>query len=666
MKGYSQLTYRSYQIGPGTRSVNLVLTVMMFLTCFMATAQNRPADHMGHVFVTNDFEDDKSNEIFIKWFADKLYYPDGFDVFRATGNSNRWEKINDRRIHPATAVRPYIAENNPDLEALLKLMNDTPYEEFQNGMQKVIIALKAMYSNEVAETIGIFFRDKTAKLNATYKYKVHGFTGRSYELIGISGLVTCGHYKKPDPPREVVVQRVKGEVHFNWKPEQERYYGVNVYRQQIHKTWDKITPQPRAIREYVDNKGELVYPDVFYKDQNVVDSLEYLYILSGVDYFGHETTFTDEFRIAGRDFTPPATPHSILIDIALMKPDLSWQYDSTESCAGFNVYRKGAGVEKEFEKVNAQIIPATARSFTDNEVSGGGYYYRVAAIDEAGNEQSSGLSFIEVRDVIAPPSPENVTLESDTGMVILNWDPVPAPDLKGYFVYRALHHDVKGSTDFVVVNKEPVTATKFIDRLPKNARNRFVYGVAAEDTLFNRSEISEPARVQLPDIAPPQAPFIKTVKINEDNSVSVEWLVNPELDLKGYHIYKADTNMLSEFRKQNTSIYPPESYRYTDRNLISGKTYYYYVVSEDENGNLSEISNIYNLRMPEVSSGVHEGTLDRVQLAFNKRKTQVELNWPKGEEFRGYVVYRGANSDHLVPISGLLKSNSFTDIDLVS
>ncbi|MEM8568409.1 MAG: hypothetical protein AAGF85_18255, partial [Bacteroidota bacterium] len=579
---------------------------------------------------------------------------------------NRWEKINDRRIQPATAVRPFVAENNPDLEPLLKLINGTPYDEFQNGMQKVIIALKAMYSNDVAETIGIFHRDKTAKLNSTYRYKVHGFTGSNYEIVGISEPIKCGFYLKPDPPQDVVVQRVKGEVHFNWKPEQERYYGINVYRQQVHKEWEKITPQPRAIREYVDNNGELVYPDIFYKDQTVIDSLEYLYLLAAVDYFGQESTFTDEYRFAAQDFTPPATPHSILIDVTNMKPLLSWQYDSTEDVSGFNIYRRGTAEGQEFERVNSDVVPQDSRSFTDNEVTGGGYYYKVAAIDEAGNEQLSGLSFIEVRDVIAPPVPQNLTVTSDTGKVILSWDRVKTPDLKGYFVYRALHHDVKKATDFVVVNKDPIVSTRFVDELPKNARNKFVYSVAAEDTLFNRSEMSPPSRIQLPDIAPPQAPFIKSVKINEDNSLSVEWLVNPELDLKGYHVYRADSNYLAAFDRQNTNIYPPESYRYTDRSVTVGKSYYYYVISEDENGNLSERSNIYNVRMPQTSSGSHEGVLDRVQLSFNSRKTQIELSWPKKEGFRGYVIYRGSNSDHLVPISGLLKSNKYTDINLTA
>ncbi|TRX62711.1 hypothetical protein FNH22_01035 [Fulvivirga sp. M361] len=629
----------------------------------VCVAQSRGNNTHGEVFVTNDYEDHRSNEIFVKWFANKVYYPGGFDVYRAVGTSNNWQKLTQSRLRPRKEVRPALAAEDPDLVPLLRIVNERPYEEFQEGIQKVIVALKALHSNDFAQTLGIFFKDRNSEKGVTYRYRVTGHIGNREELINISEPIICGDYKMIDPPQEIQFKRIKGAVQVNWKPEEKRYYGVNIYRKEGHLGWQKITPQPRAIQQYEDQNGDIRYPEVFYTDTNLPDSLELLYIVGAVDYFGNESALSNEIKLPPKDFDAPPPPFNLKASIRILQPRLTWQYVHEADHIGFNIYRR-KNLTETFIKVNDQPVSRDSLTYTDQLPEPGGYYYKVASVDAAGNENASGLIFMEVRDVSPPQVPQNVTVISDTGRVILSWTANTDPDLKGYFIYRALHDDVKGNTEFVVVNKDPVLNNTYIDELPTNVRNRFVYAVAAEDTLFNRSALSEVGRVRLPDIHAPQAPFIKTIRVNEDGSLAVEWLANAEPDLKGYHIYRSDSSDANNFQQVNQALYPPGSYRYIDRGVNPGVRYNYYIVAEDENGNLSSPSNIFNAIVKGTAASGALRQVNRVKLNYNKRRKQLTIEWNGDGSHKGYVVYRGNSDQHLLPVTGMIQESSFVDKNL--
>ena len=103
----------------------------------------------------------------------------------------------------------------------------------------------------------------------------------------------------------------------------------------------------------------------------------------------------------------------------------------------------------------------------------------------AKNPKIEGLPAEEIvvvpKDVYPPKAPARLDALSEGKVVRLLWDPVDAPDLAGYFVYRA-----DGDAPPVLITPTPVTDPFFNDAAPRAGR-RYKYTVRAVDRAGNQS-----------------------------------------------------------------------------------------------------------------------------------------------------------------------------------
>jgi fibronectin type 3 domain-containing protein len=144
--------------------------------------------------------------------------------------------------------------------------------------------------------------------------------------------------------------------------------------------------------------------------------------------------------------------------------------------------------------------PTASLTVTDanlqNEQS---YYYVVRAIRSQGtskafSDQPAPVTATPV-DLTPPPPPSNLVAVPAEGSVRLAWNPSAAPDLAGYFVYRA----PAPTGEFARVNATAVSATVYVDRSVERGKN-YRYAVTAIDQARrpNESPRSEEASVTVP------------------------------------------------------------------------------------------------------------------------------------------------------------------------
>lgn len=171
--------------------------------------------------------------------------------------------------------------------------------------------------------------------------------------------------------------------------------------------------------------------------------------------------------------------------------------------SGYNIYRSEPGqTPGEFD---APINPAPikAESYTDVPAYGE-HEYRVTAVAGA-RIQSDASTPVRVtfKDLVPPPAPASVTALLETKVVRLIWDPVEAPDLAGYRVYRSEgighENDIRDIGTVPLVN-EIVTATTISDP-NANLGIAYRYGIAAIDKNGNES-----ARVWTEWVVAPKTP----------------------------------------------------------------------------------------------------------------------------------------------------------------
>jgi hypothetical protein len=136
---------------------------------------------------------------------------------------------------------------------------------------------------------------------------------------------------------------------------------------------------------------------------------------------------------------------------------------------GYNIYRlpKGGEIGETATPVNA--APVAQTTYTDVPPYGT-HQYVVTAVSESGKpaieSDPSAPASAEFKDLVPPPVPTGLTALVEPSAVRLLWDPVAAPDLAGYRVYRTEGVGIetpKPAGTIPLTPNAPITVTNFTD-----------------------------------------------------------------------------------------------------------------------------------------------------------------------------------------------------------
>lgn len=221
--------------------------------------------------------------------------------------------------------------------------------------------------------------------------------------------------------------------------------------------------------------------------------------------------------------------------------------------------------------------------------------YAIRYVNTEGQKADfSNFLLIEPSAKIAQ-NPENLVLQSTESAVIVRWnapeknvDESTPVNILGYNVYRK----EKNSESFSLLNTKPVSNTNFSDESFEFGQN-YQYLVRAV-SLGTEAESVESLDSEIAEIKPidkfaPSAPTAITIAA-APNNLSIFFATNPEKDIAGYRIFRStDPNL----QKTNWTLLTPEiltTNTFQDRQVESGKTYFYYIKAIDKAGNISEPS----------------------------------------------------------------------------
>jgi len=191
---------------------------------------------------------------------------------------------------------------------------------------------------------------------------------------------------------------------------------------------------------------------------------------------------------------PPAAPVILAVTSEEGRICLEWlppggdMLGRPEELGGFFVYRRALPEEEYDRPLNEKPVRGTA--YVDTGAPYGKLVYTLRAtlpdkpkVEGAPAEEAA----LDYRDVFPPPAPVRLDALSEAGLVRLVWDPVPAPDLAGYVVFRA-----EGAGEPVRLTPESVKDSFLTDSTAKPGI-RYRYTVRAVDTAGNMSPPSPEA-----------------------------------------------------------------------------------------------------------------------------------------------------------------------------
>lgn len=231
---------------------------------------------------------------------------------------------------------------------------------------------------------------------STFAYKVRTRAAKT-RASADSNVALARIYPAPEAPRDVRVDVTESAVIVAWAeaavPPEASSRVYRVYRGVTEPGQEKL-PQDLSVAK-LKSPLELVgsSPSGEFRDTHFEFGMPYVYTVRNVAQYGAdlvESADSAPVPVTPRDIFPPAAPTNLEITIvpatsqAPAYIELSWAISPEGDLAGYSVYRSDAA-DTPGERISVEILPSP--TFRDISVQPGRrYYYRVSALDRAGNE----------------------------------------------------------------------------------------------------------------------------------------------------------------------------------------------------------------------------------------------------------------------------------------
>ncbi len=185
------------------------------------------------------------------------------------------------------------------------------------------------------------------------------------------------------------------------------------------------------------------------------------------------------------------TPEEGRVCVEWLAPETDLLGRAPVSVGGYFVYRRSLPEEEFAAPLNA--APVTGTGFVDPSPPYGALVYTLRAT-VPGKPKIEGAAALEAaldyQDVFPPPAPPRLDALPETGLVRLVWDPVGAPDLAGYAVFRS-----EGGAPSTRLNRE-LGVDSFFNDVTALPGHRYVYTVRSFDRAGNASAPSPAATAE--------------------------------------------------------------------------------------------------------------------------------------------------------------------------
>lgn len=234
----------------------------------------------------------------------------------------------------------------------------------------------------------VFWADQNLKYGQIYGYRVRATSLRG----GISPLseeVLIAPLQSLSVPKGLSVKMEhNSSIVLSWEPVTTRtdgspyegFIGYNIYRGAEKGRFDVVplNKEPHRTNQF--------------KDTAVASGRTYYYIVRAVDSPAlpwKESLDSEVVSATPKDLTPPDNPTGLTVVPGVGRAFLTWNENRERDLAGYHVYRSIKS-GKDFERLTDSVLTRTTYS-DETAKPGAGYYYRVTALDQSGNESAESV-----------------------------------------------------------------------------------------------------------------------------------------------------------------------------------------------------------------------------------------------------------------------------------
>ena len=509
-----------------------------------------------------------------------------------------------------------------------------------------------------ADAAGLRFVDKNVKKGAVYSYMISSaalaspFGNASVEIenkwVKNNDTTYCDAISQE---HKIVLRWSKGV----------QYSAYRIERSDDGKNFQNMTKTPLL---FIENEKTQQEPFFLYADSVGVNYKPFFYKIQGLNTFGEWATIGSTNGMA-KDLTPPSMPSISYGEQLKTGIKIRWEYGATEpDFSHFKVLLSNKD-DGEYKEIGSKIAAKTKEFELSNPIaSNRAYYFKVAAVDTAGNMATSISKFVVVIDSIAPDAPNGFVGKIDTlGILHLSWDKNQEEDLVGYRVFVSDNP----KEEFVAFHSNLLKNNELYDTVNINTLNHKMYfKLIAEDFLNNKSNFSKLLVLEKPDFIPPVTPLLLATESNQ-NGILLQWIPSTSDDVVKNIIFRCSQ---SDSTRKWTILKETDPYKTTtflDNTAQIEQLYLYTIQSFDAAGNASERSFSVNGRRFFDGKGA---TVQTINASQNPTSKSIDLTWKtqqtnddflKKQSFY-YFIYKAKGKEELAKYAQLSAEDSiFSD-----
>lgn len=401
---------------------------------------------------------------------------------------------------------------------------------------------------------------------------------------------------------------------------------------------------------------------VEFRDSLVQNYKNVYYRVYGFNAFGEKSPLSNIQILGGRDLKPPpaAEIQSGIMDKKTHQTRIDWSWEGKDlaDLKGFNILYSRVP-DGNYNSLNKNLLPKNTRQFITeptSQIKNG--YYKVVAVDTAGNEAASHFKYVFLNDLDPPSKPKGLIGKIDTnGKVIISWAKPIETDVKGYAVQfaNALDHPFVGRSNGVIED------TVFTDSITLHTlTEKIYYRIAAVDFNENVSAFSDVLTLKKPDIIKPVPPNFYDYRAT-DSTIFLAWHPSASEDAVKQRIYRKLVETLHTTSPQHTTsdskgemIAEMDNTKstFTDR-PPTNNLYAYSIEAEDDDGLRSVQNDPIFLKL--IDDRKLKST-PQLFAAFDAKTKMIHLTWKfTAQQKINYLIYRAVNDaplEHIKTISG--------------
>lgn len=633
-----------------------LLACLVLVACSLVTAQGAISEAGVAAAATED-------SVLLRWLLPGQTYPAGGFVITREGGGAATESALPAPLPREQAVGTGLvtAEEYDFLASVFDPSgvsggNSSSSSDSGAEFARAIATLTTVSRPNFARATGTLYEDTAVQEGVSYTYTVRTAGGT---LVG-SAQVIGGDVKElqaVDDLRGAVEDHVSEDpavstdgraVALRWaRPADETLLAAfNVYR---------LTDDGAVLL----NADPLVLPvaeetsegsdAAFYVDPNVQIGGTYSYRVEGIDLFGRVAPLSEPVSIHVPDPRPLAIPQIIDGEAGDLSITIRWAPPEDARAKAVAVRRR---TDPEGNAtLTERVLPLSATSYTDENVTGGVmYYYTLVSVDASGRVSEESAIWAEQGYNPTPPSaPTGLRATPQPDGVTLTWVAPPETDVGSYRIY--LSRQTSAGTEEFRFEAATVEPNYHLEMLPGILTEVQVL-VRAVNTSDVEGPVSNVVRGAALDLVAPPTPRLVEA-VGAQGHVTVTWAGTANPDVHALDLFRSTSGGAYELVQENLA---PNDLTWVDDNVQPGVEYSYQLEAVDASGNRSDRSDAVtaralDLEQPAPVSGV----------TAEASEGGVRIAW-QSENGLTYVVQRArAGNVSFVEISGALTGDEYVD-----